>query len=1244
MPFQMLPLRRCSLLAVPLLAGSAVAVAQAPVAVADAYSVNANGSLTVPAASGVLANDTGFSPTTHRLESWDSRSRHNGVVAVAADGSFSYDPAPGFRGSDRFAYTVRNAFGAQRATVDIDVTGDVVWFVDDTAAAGGDGTFGSPFNSLAPVNGSLGLGDVDASSDSIFVYAGSYTVEFDLEPGQRLIGQALGLDLTGTQNDIAPGAAPVLSNTGSFPIIEIFGSGGQIRGLTVSNTNSWAIRSSTGANGGFTIADVVVASSATATGGIELLNTTGTLSLTNVSINGALPASNPALQILGNAGTISLANVDIGAGAGFTGGYVLNVNSNSGTITFDAASSLQSTATRGLTIQSQAAGGSVTLPSINVAGGATGEPLIRLQANSATSTASFAQGVVANATAVDTTAFLSDGGRLTVGGTASALSAADGPALYLESVELTANATFASLSSTSSNARGISIDSPIGTHDVIVSGTTTISSPTTEGIRLNSAAPSGFLLQMGRLTASGGTTGIEVTNAAVSVLDGLGSLSTSAGPAIVCTTATTNLALTTLTAAGGSHALDFNGCSGAVSATTGSLASSAGAGNHVVNVVNTSGTNSVALTYGGTISKTDTGAAVNILGLTGAGSVSLGGTVTASNATSGILITNTTRPVTFATLTLGSAGARFASAPITIVGNTGAIDLGVLSSYTSGVPALAINYANASPGLVTTDAGSLLDTSGASATLTVDHATSQALALSFASISAPGAGTHGVDVNRGTGTLAVSGTSTFGAKSTAGVEVTNSNNLTVSFQELDITGAADGVRLANNTAGSFTITGDGNFVNTHTNGAGGSFQNLTDNAFDLDTVANFRATDVVISGTGSHGLTGRAISGTNVFSNVDFSNIGNADNEHVFNLREGETSGAPASGSLEVNHSVIENFTDNGVYLENFAGTLDFRWTDNVLRNNITTTACGGGNCNGNGILLRADGTARINAFILNSVFEDIDGIGLTANPEGSSGARMDIAVAQSAFTAETYGGASNTNNGESAISLRNAQGNSTLNFRLFSNDIYNYTGEFALGVVALEGGDFTTTNGVVSDLYIYNAHEGGAVGVLSDGANTSGSGTTDYDLILSFNNVRTPGGTAGSSFYFSANGAISGSDANAQVTLVNSQFPSSPTKAFSRTVDLTFDSGVANFNRACFNIAGNQVAASSGGLPAIDLYYISSAQVRLQGMVGSGDANAQSRLDSTNTLGSPSSVGTLNTITSATCTTPTLPAAFPFL
>ena len=114
--------------------------------------------------------------------------------------------------------------------------------------------------------------------------------------------------------------------------------------------------------------------------------------------------------------------------------------------------------------------------------------LVRLQGNNAASLVVFSEGVLADASAADAQAFSSDGGRLTIAGTNSTLSAADGPALYLESVELTQNATFASLSSTSSNARGISIASPVGSNDVSVSGTTTISSPTTEAIRINAQA------------------------------------------------------------------------------------------------------------------------------------------------------------------------------------------------------------------------------------------------------------------------------------------------------------------------------------------------------------------------------------------------------------------------------------------------------------------------------------------------------------------------------------------------------------------------------------------------------------------------------------------------------------------------------------------------------------------------------------------------------------------------------------
>lgn len=1236
MPSRPKPLR----ILCPFLLGIVAQLAHAtPNATDDSYSVNANGLLTVAAASGLLANDTGFNAATHRLESFDAVSQYGARVQVSADGGFTYAPPAGFRGLDTFGYTIRSATGARSATVSIEVAGEVVWFVNAAAAPGGNGTFGSPFNSFLPVNGAAGAGDVDASGDTIFVYAGTYTgVEFDLEAGQRLIGQAMGLDLVGTQNDIAPGPAPVLASTGSLPVVEIFGQGGQIRGLNIQNAGGWAIRSAPVANGGFTIADVAVVASGGATGGIEFLSSTGTIALTNVSIDGALSVLSPALQMINVGGTMTLTNVDVGAGSGFTGGYVLNVSGGGGTITFDSTSSLTSTNTRGLNIGTLSASGSVTLPAVNIAGGTTGEPLVRLQSNNAASLVNFAGGVVSSASATDSAAFLSDGGRLTIGGTSSTLSSSDGNALTLESVELTANATFASLSSVSSNARGISIDNPVGNNDVIVTGTTSISSPTTEAIRVNSAAASGFLLNLATLTSTGGTAGLVVNNAAVTVSNSASTLSISAGPAIRCTNSTANLALATLTAAGGSNGVSFSGCAGTVNASGGSLTSTAGTGNDVVQISNSS----LALTYGGAISKTNSGRVVGIDGLTTPGSATFSGTVTASNASAGVSIINTPRAVTFSTLNLGTTAARHAATPIVLANNTGAVNLGNVAVYTAAVPALNIAYANASPGQVSSGASSLLDVTGAATALSVSHATDQPLSLQFASINSPGAGTHAIALNRTSGLLSVTGLTTIGAKTTAGIEITNST-IVASLQAVDITGATgDGVRLTNNGVGSsFTILGDGNFVDSHTNGFGGTWTNIGGSAFNIDGARDIRATDLTITGVGNHGVLGRGIINL-LFSNVDMSNIGNADNEHVFNLREGEVSGAPISGNFEVNNSVIENFTDNGVYLENFTGTLNMRWTNNILRNNITTTACGGGNCNGNGILLRADGTARINAFILNSTFERIDGIGLTANPEGNSGARMDIQVAQSAFTAEPFAGFSNTNNGETAISLRNAQGNSTLNFRLFSNDIRNYSGELALGVVEIEGGDFTTTNGVIDVLFIYHAHEGNALQIFSDGANTSGSGTTNFTMNVSINELNVPAGTPilGAALLLNNNGATTGSTAQGNYIVRNGRLLANATGASRRTLTMN----VRDFNNACADIRNNTIAAGTGGTqPSVNLSYNGSGTVRLQGMSGTGDANAIAYLGANNTLSVAASSGPNNNIASATCTVPTLPAAFPF-
>jgi len=1214
---------------------TATSAQTAPTVGNDAYSVNVNAYLSVAAGSGLLLNDTGFNASTHKIESYDSVSQYGGVILVGSDGSFTYDPPVGFKGLDSFSYTVRNGFGANKGVVTVDVSGETVWFVDDSAAAGGDGTINAPFNSLANVNGSNGVGDVDSTGHTIFVYDGAYNIEFDLEPGQKLIGHSEGLNLVGTANDISPFTTPILSNSGTFPIVELLGAGGTVRGFVINNTSSYAIQGVSVSN--FTLTNININASATATGGMLISGSSGTNSVNNVDITGVIPTTNSALLLLNNTGNINFVGSSVSS---FTGGYVLNVNGNSGIISLDSTSDLSSANTRGLTIQSQTATSVVLLAGVDLNGGMAGEPLVRLQSNNAASLIIFAEGVLADATTADSQAFNHDGGQLKIAGTNSVLTSADGAVIELQGTELTQDATFASLSSTSSNVHGISIVNPVGVRDILVSGTTTISSPTTEAIRVTSTAASGFMLQMATLTSSGGTVGIQVTNARVDVTTDTSTLTTSAGPAVLCTTGTTNLAFMTLTAAGGANGASFDGCRGTVTAMFGTLNSTAGASNHIVNLVNTSGTNAVNFTYGGTLNKTTAGAAVYIVGLTGgSGAATFNGSVTGTNASSGVNITSTTRPVTFSTLTLGTSGARFGVTPVTLAGNNGAVDLGVFTSYTNGAEALSIAYANSSPGLVTTDAGSLLDAGGSVAALTVTHSTLQGLNLNFATITASGGGSYAVNITRSSGSITVTGLTNIGAKTTAGIQITNSS-VVASFKQVNINSAADGIKLANNT-GSFTIVGDGDFVNIGTNGAGGTFTSLTDNAFDLNNVANLQVTDITITGTGGHGVTGTSVNGTTIFSNVDMTNIGNANDEHVFNFQQGAISGAQVSGTLNINSSNITNFTETGLYLENFAGALILRFTDNVLTNNITTTACSGGNCDGHGILLRADGTSTITALIENNNFNQIDGIGITANPEGNTNARMDLTINQNTFAANTYAGPSNTNNGEIGISLRNQQGDSDLYFIVNNNTFIDYSGEFAQGIVEVEGGDFTTTHGTIVDNTFYHAYFGSPIGLNADGAYTGGGATpTNFDFVVAVtnNNIASTVSMYSSALFVLGRGGITGSDANAQITVTGNTFGASPTASFTRT----FMTDFGGFNKGCFNVSGNTIAAGVGGSNGVDMYYDGSATMRLQGMSGTGDANAITRVGSTNTVTGGVFVGNNSTITSATCTLPTAPIAVP--
>lgn len=86
---------------------------QPPSAAADAYTATAGAILDVAAASGLLANDA--DPDGDALQAERMAPPAHGVVFVAPDGAFSYNPYAGFTGSDTFTY--RASDGSLRSDV-----------------------------------------------------------------------------------------------------------------------------------------------------------------------------------------------------------------------------------------------------------------------------------------------------------------------------------------------------------------------------------------------------------------------------------------------------------------------------------------------------------------------------------------------------------------------------------------------------------------------------------------------------------------------------------------------------------------------------------------------------------------------------------------------------------------------------------------------------------------------------------------------------------------------------------------------------------------------------------------------------------------------------------------------------------------------------------------------------------------------------------------------------------------------
>ncbi|HYC62806.1 MAG TPA: cadherin-like domain-containing protein [Thermoanaerobaculia bacterium] len=142
-------------------------VNDAPVAAGDAYAMNQDTTLIVPAP-GVLGNDTDVDGDT--LSAVLSTNASNGTLALAPNGSFTYTPDAGFAGMDSFTYTAHDgATGSNTVTVTIQIADTQAPTITASVALS---QLWSPNNKLVDVGFSLNA--VDNSSGvttSVVVYS-----------------------------------------------------------------------------------------------------------------------------------------------------------------------------------------------------------------------------------------------------------------------------------------------------------------------------------------------------------------------------------------------------------------------------------------------------------------------------------------------------------------------------------------------------------------------------------------------------------------------------------------------------------------------------------------------------------------------------------------------------------------------------------------------------------------------------------------------------------------------------------------------------------------------------------------------------------------------------------------------------------------------------------------------------------------------------------------------------------------
>ncbi len=634
----------------------------------------------------------------------------------------------------------------------------------------------------------------------------------------------------------------------------------------------------------------------------------------------------------------------------------------------------------------------------------------------------------------------------------------NGQALNLTTGALAA--TFTSISSTNSAAAGISLSSVTG--NLTSTGGTTITSPTAQGIVVN--------------TASGGTFNFGAT-----------SITGSGGTGLASTGFANTLQFSSLTIDAGTNqkAIDISGATGTLNATSGVISDN-------ISIAGSSAANRITL--GTTFTSiTSTNSATSGISLSNVAGNLTSGTTTITNPTGqGINVSGTASTGTFnfgTTSLTGSGGAglsstgfanilQFSSLVITPDNNQKGIDI------TSASGSLTVQNSSASS--INTTNNTAMSIAG------VSSASRVTLGVTLTSVTVNGSSTNGISLTNTSGTFQVAGT---GTTDGSGGTIQNITQRGAEFIN------ATGITLKNiNFISANTTNGCPLVSPTPFAGCYGSVYLESVTNATLDNI-NINSTDGINS-SGSNaqrGITGTGVTGLTI-SNTVVKNSGDEGKEGAIFLRN-------LAGTVNfTNLNLLNNpGADDLLRIENYSTSPTITVDGSTFSNTQNSV-------NGSfGMIVSNQGTGTSNVTVKNSIFDRIRTQGVKGISEGTG--TLNYNITNNSFDPQAGIG--------SAIDLVSNE-NGQLNFNILNNPTAKANNTSTINVVSQGAstaqGRINGNTIISGDIGIVTfAEESSTLKVEINSNNISGVidgiiaqsrlGSSRIDAIITNNTVTLPGG-----------------------------------------------------------------------------------------------------------------------------------------